>query len=77
MVSKCEANITTEVNQARGVVVTNILCQRCKIDGGGFINRGTDERAIDAANVLVASFRQSCPKFMEQKYPVKKRPRRP
>jgi len=77
MVSKCEANITTEVNQARGVVVTNILCQRCEIDGGGFINKGTDERAIEAANVLVVSFRQTCPMFMEQQYPARKRPQRP
>ena len=77
MVPKCEANITTEVNQSHGVVITKILCQRCELYGGGYINKGTDERAIEAANVLVASFRQSCPMFMEQKYPARKRPQRP
>jgi len=77
MVSKCEANITTEVNRERGMVITRILCQRCEPYKGGFINKGTDEKAVEAANVLVASFRQSCPMFMEQKYPVRKRPQRP
>lgn len=76
MVPKCEANITTEVSQARDVVITKILCQRCDLYGGGFTNKGTDERAIEAANVLIASFRQSCPMFMEQEYPVRKRPQR-
>ncbi len=77
MVSKCEANITTEVNPERGVVVTNILCQRCEPFKGGFINKGTDKKAIEAVSVLVASFRQSCPMFMEQQYPARKRPQRP
>ena len=60
---ECEAEIDQTINTEVGFVTSLVKCQLCEIGRVGFVDRDTDQEAIESNNETVNSFKRNvCPK---------------